>query len=67
MWLCYPNTMSIIGDSETMCSKSCNNCPSLFYVIRPYAVCTFHFLCNILTVSVMNPGHVNYQHYAVYC
>jgi arginine exporter protein ArgO len=27
-----------------------------------YTIYAFHFLCNILTVSVMNPGHVNYLH-----
>jgi hypothetical protein len=32
-----------------------------------YNIYTSHVLCNILTVSVMNPGHVNYLHYAVYC
>jgi hypothetical protein len=32
-----------------------------------YTIYTVHVLCNILTVSVMNPGHVNYLHYAVYC
>jgi hypothetical protein len=34
MWLGNPNTILIIGDSETMCSKSCDNYPSLFYVIH---------------------------------
>jgi hypothetical protein len=63
----YPNTISIIGDSETMCSKSCNNCPSLFCHTCSCTIYTFHVLCNILTVSVMNPGHVKYLHYAVHC
>jgi hypothetical protein len=68
MWLGYPNTISIIGDSEMICSKSSNNSPLLFYVIHVLTLCTFHVLCNILTVSVMNPkGYVNYLHYAVYC
>jgi hypothetical protein len=64
MWL--PNTISIIGDSETMCSKSRNNCPSLFCHTCSYTIYTFHVLCNILIVSVMNSGHLNYLHYAVY-
>jgi hypothetical protein len=32
-----------------------------------YTICTFYVLCNILTVSVMIPGYVNYLHYAVCC
>jgi hypothetical protein len=34
MWLANPNTISVIGDFETMYSKSGNNCPLLFYVIQ---------------------------------
>jgi hypothetical protein len=59
MGLGNPNTISIIGDSETVCSKSC--------IARNFLFHTFHVLYNIYTVSVMNPGHVNYLHYAVYC
>jgi hypothetical protein len=68
MWLGYPNTISIIDDSDTMCNKSCDNCPSVFLCDAcSYTIYTFHVLCNILTLSLMNPGHVNYLHYAVYC
>jgi hypothetical protein len=63
MWLGYPNTISIIGDFETMCGKSCNNCPSLFYVIHVLTLYIHSPFC--VTVSVMNPGHVAYLHYAV--
>jgi hypothetical protein len=64
----WQSQYNFIGDSEKMCSKSCNNCPSLFLCHTcSYTIYTLHVLCNILIVSVMNPGHVNYLHYAVYC
>jgi hypothetical protein len=68
MLLGYPNIISIIGDSETMCSKICNNCPLLFYVIHVLTLYIHSTNCvTFLTVTVMNSGHVNYLHYAVYC
>jgi hypothetical protein len=51
MWLGYPNSISIIGDSETVCSKSCNNCPSLFYVIHALTL-YIHSTFSILLTTV---------------
>jgi hypothetical protein len=67
MWLGNPNTISIIGDSETMCRKAVIIAHHFLCNTYSYTVYTFHVLCNILTVSVMNPDHVNYLHYALYC